>query len=74
MTYTKLRPHIWGNKNEFKGKGGSLAPSALCAGTTEGTCSEIPYISIFTQSQLQKEAFYLFTRSGLTPFRPQLLR
>jgi hypothetical protein len=32
-------------KREFKGKDELLAPSALCAGTTEGTCAEIPYIS-----------------------------
>jgi hypothetical protein len=39
--------HTFGaTKKDFKGKGGSLAPSALCAGTTEGTCAETPYISV----------------------------
>jgi hypothetical protein len=39
--------HMFGaTKKEFKGKGGSLAPSAPCAGTTEGTCAETPYISV----------------------------
>jgi hypothetical protein len=33
-------------KKEFRGKGGSFAPSALYAGTTEGTCTDTPYISI----------------------------
>jgi hypothetical protein len=33
-------------KREFKGRDELLAPSALCAGTTEGTCAEIPYISL----------------------------
>jgi hypothetical protein len=33
-------------KREFKGKGELLPPSAPYAGTTEGTCAEIPYISV----------------------------
>jgi hypothetical protein len=33
-------------KREFKGRDELLAPSALCAGTTEGTCAKIPYISL----------------------------
>jgi hypothetical protein len=33
-------------KKEFRGKGGSLEPSALYAGATEGTCAEAPYISV----------------------------
>jgi hypothetical protein len=38
--------HTFGvTKREFKGRDELLAPSALCAGTTEGTCAEIPYIS-----------------------------
>jgi hypothetical protein len=42
--------HTFGaTKREFKGRGELLAPSALCAGTTEGTCAEIPYISVFLQ-------------------------
>jgi hypothetical protein len=32
-------------KNEFSDKVRSLAPSAPCAGTTEGTCAEATYIS-----------------------------
>jgi hypothetical protein len=40
--------HTFGaTKKEFKGKAELLAPSAPCAGTTEGTCAEIPYISVF---------------------------
>jgi hypothetical protein len=62
-------------KREFKGRGELLAHSALCVGTTEGTCAEIPYISfLYKNSRLQKEAFRLFTRSSLARFRPQLLR
>jgi hypothetical protein len=39
--------HTFGaTKKEFKGKGGSLASSAVCAGTTEGTYVETPYISV----------------------------
>jgi hypothetical protein len=39
--------HTFGaTKKEFRDKGGSFAPSTLCAGTTEGTCVETPYISI----------------------------
>jgi hypothetical protein len=39
--------HTFGaTKKEFRGKGGSFAPSALYAGTTEGTCAETPCISI----------------------------
>jgi hypothetical protein len=33
-------------KSELRGRVELLAPSALCAGTTEGTCAEIPYISL----------------------------
>jgi hypothetical protein len=33
-------------KREFKSRDELLAPSALYAGTTEGTCAEIPYISL----------------------------
>jgi hypothetical protein len=34
-------------KNEFNDKGGSLALSVLCEGTTEGTCAEAPRISVW---------------------------
>jgi hypothetical protein len=40
--------HMLGaTKNEFSGKGGSLAPSIPCACTTEGTCAEAPRISVW---------------------------
>jgi hypothetical protein len=39
--------HTFGaTKNEFSDKGGSLAPSVPCEGTTEGTCAEAPRISV----------------------------
>jgi hypothetical protein len=62
-------------KREFKGKGELLPPSAPCAGITEGTCTEIPYISVsYKNHDSKKETFRLITRSGLVLFRPQLLR
>jgi hypothetical protein len=40
--------HTFGaTKNEFNDKGGSLTPSVLCAGTTEGTYAEAPCISVW---------------------------
>jgi hypothetical protein len=43
--------HTFGaTKSELRGKVELLAPSALCAGTTEGTCAEIPCISLFYKS------------------------
>jgi hypothetical protein len=41
-------------KKEFRGKGGSFAPSALCAGTTEGTCAETPCISVYYNHSAKK--------------------
>jgi hypothetical protein len=39
--------HTFGaTKSELRGKVELLAPSALCAGATEGTCAEIPCISL----------------------------
>jgi hypothetical protein len=40
--------HTFGaTKNEFNDKGGSLTPSVLCAGTTEGTYAVAPCISVW---------------------------
>jgi hypothetical protein len=43
-------------KRECRGRDELLAPSALCAGTTEGTCVETPYISLlYKNSSHQRE-------------------
>jgi hypothetical protein len=42
-----LSIHQGQQKNEFNGKGRSLAPSVPCAGTIEGTCVEAPRISVW---------------------------
>jgi hypothetical protein len=41
-------------KKEFSGKGGSLAPSVPCAGTTEGTYAETPRISVYYHHNIKK--------------------
>jgi hypothetical protein len=46
-------------KREFNGKGELLAPSALCAGTTEGTCTEIPYISVFYKNHDSRRRLFV---------------
>jgi hypothetical protein len=52
--------HTFGTpKREFKGKGELLAPSALCAGTTEGTCTEIPYISVFYKNHDSRRRLFV---------------
>jgi hypothetical protein len=60
--------HMFGaTKNEFSGKGGSLAPSVPYAGTTEGTCAEAPRISFYIQPHGQKYINSLKSK----PLRPQ---
>jgi hypothetical protein len=47
-------------KRELRGRVELLAPSALCAGTTEGTCAETPYISLlYKNSSHQGESVSL---------------
>jgi hypothetical protein len=55
--------HTFGATKEFRGKGGSFAPSALCAGTTEGTCAETPCISVYYNHNTKK--YHLFTKQQL---------
>jgi hypothetical protein len=56
--------HTFGaTKKEFSGRGGSLAPSVLCAGTIEGTCAETPCISVYYNHGAKK--YYQFTEHQL---------
>jgi hypothetical protein len=56
--------HTFGaTKKEFRGKGGSFAPSALCADTTKGTCTEMPCISVYYNHSAKK--YHLFTEQQL---------
>jgi hypothetical protein len=42
-------------KSDSRGKVELLAPSALCAGTTEGTCAETPCISSYYKNSIPSE-------------------
>jgi hypothetical protein len=56
--------HTFGaTKKEFRAKGESFAPSALWAGTTEGTCAETPCISVYYNHNPKK--YHLFTKQPL---------
>jgi hypothetical protein len=67
--------HTFGaTKKEFKGKGEPLAPSAPYAGTTEGTCAEIPYISVFYKIMAPEGGTSSVYKASPVRFRPQLLR
>jgi hypothetical protein len=61
--------HTFGaTKNEFKVRGSLLAPSAIYAGTTEGTCTEATFISFAYNHMGQKYINLLKSRL----FTPQL--
>jgi hypothetical protein len=50
-------------KKEFSDKGGLLAPSVPCAGTTEGTYAETPRISVYYNHNIKK--YFQFTKLPL---------
>jgi hypothetical protein len=51
-------------KRELRGRVELLAPSALYAGTTEGTCAETPYISfLYKNSSHQGESVLLLYKA-----------